>query len=192
MNLSNNKKIIGFDMDGVILDHSVQKVRLSEKFGYKLDLLETPSYVMHEKIEDKNVYREIQSILYDDPIEAFKSPLMNGSFDTLSFIKNSGKTFYLISRRKKHDVAKNILMHHKLWPTFFNDKNTFFVSEPIDKEIVAKRLGITDYIDDEEKILDVLDSVKNKFLFDQFGIKEGQMSKYKTLNNWEDVLTVLS
>jgi len=189
MNLS-NKKVIGFDLDGVILDHSQQKQKLAKRFGYEVELTETPSSIFYKRIEDKDKYREIRSILYDDPIEAFLSPLMSGALDGLKMVKDSGTPFYLISRRKKEDRAIELLKDKNLWPSLFNEENTFFVLEPIDKEIKAKELSITHYIDDEAQILSLLNSVKNKYLFDQFGVYDD--SQYDLVKNWGDILRVLN
>ena len=65
-----------------------------------------------------------------------------------------------------------------LWPKYFNESNAFFVVEPIEKNIKAKELGITHYVDDETKILNVLEDVPNKFLFDHMNVfPEGNYAK---------------
>ena len=158
-------KTIGFDMDGVIIDHTEPKMRLAAKRGFSLTPEQTPSSVIREHIPEPAL-RELLEELYEDPGIALHSPLLPGAAEGLARVKASGIPFYLISRRRNPEVAVQILKKQGLWPAYFTEANAFFVKEPIDKEVHARRLGVTDYVDDEIRILNVLASVKNKFLFD--------------------------
>ena len=180
-----DKKIIGFDMDGVIVDHSGRKVVLAKNFGFKIKVKDTPSEIIKNLITPLTTYREFQRVLYDVPETALFSPLMLGVKSVLAKIKKSNIPYYLISRRKKKETAIALLTKHGLWPRYFNNENTFFVLEPKDKEVRAKALGITHYVDDEQNVLGVLHSVPNKILFDHLGVFKNP--PYRRIKSWKEL-----
>lgn len=180
---------IGFDMDGVIIDHTASKLKLAKKFGLKLKPEETHSKIIRTLIKEP-MLREIQYTLYHDPDFYKFSPLMSGAKEGLRLIKKEKLPFVLISRRKDPKIAIKTLKFHGLWPKTFNYKNTFFVKEPEDKNIKAKELGVTHYIDDETSVLEKLVDVKNKFLFDNFGAFKSSKN-YKKVSSWSEFLNKL-
>lgn len=181
-----NKKFIGFDMDGVIIDHTASKLKLAEKFGLKLKPEEAQSEIIDTIIKDP-LLREIKNILYHDPKFYKSSPLMNGAKEGLKLIKKQKLPFVLISRRRDPKIAIKTLKFHGLWPNIFNSKNAFFVREPEDKNVKAKEIGVTHYIDDETGVLEKLVDVKNRFLFDSFNVFKNNKN-YTRLKSWEELL----
>lgn len=180
---------MGFDMDGVIIDHSEQKILLAKKAGFNIKKTQTPSELMNNFIPLPQ-YRELQNLLYDDPRICLDSPLMPGVKQTLAAIKKDGVPIFLISRRKNGSMGVKLLAMYGLWPKYFNQNNTHFVKEINDKEITAKKLGITHYVDDEQKVLNALVSVKNKYLFDSFGVFKN--SGHARVESWEDIRAIYS
>ncbi len=179
------KKIIGFDMDGVIVDHAPTKVMLADKMGFKIKPEETPSEVI-KKLLPFDVYRALQHQLYDYPDTAYASSLMPGARELLTELVDAGKPFFLISRRRNPEVAVELLRQRGLWPKFFNENNAFFVLEKEDKNAKAQKLGITHYVDDETGVLEKLEFVKNKFLFDKFNVF-AVADNYQKVGSWEDL-----
>ncbi|MDO8575043.1 MAG: hypothetical protein Q7R61_02095 [bacterium] len=169
MGKTNNKKIIGFDLDGVIINHAPAKIKLAKKLGFNLKPKETQSEII-KKIINKSDYLKFQQALYYDPKIFKETPLMTGAKAGLNAIKKSEMPFVLITRRRKTEETIAVLKHHGLWPKFFNEKNAFFVTEPEDKNIKARELGLTHYVDDETGVLEKLVDVKNLFLFDNLGV----------------------
>ncbi|MFA5987358.1 MAG: hypothetical protein WC797_01760 [Candidatus Paceibacterota bacterium] len=178
-------KIIGFDMDGVLVDHSTNRVRLAAELGYNIALEQTPSEIFRTLVPD-DIGRGIQIKLYDDRSIALTPPLIVGCEDGLYTIKNSGAKIFLISRRKNPAVAIELLQIRGLWPKFFNEGNTFFVSKPEDKNKKAIELGITYYVDDETRVLEALNSVENRFLFDPFDVFAD--STFTRYSKWPDLV----
>lgn len=177
-------KIIGLDLDGVIIDHSERKLRLAEEFGIAIAPEQTPSDIF-KRLIPRDIYNQIEPLLYDHPEAHRLSPLMEGAKDGLEKIKNIAP-YFLISRRKIKETAINALCFHGLWPDFFNVKNTFFVIHPEEKNIKARELGVTHYVDDQPTVLDCLFDVPNKFLFDKFDVfsNKGGMR----IKNWSDLI----
>ncbi len=194
-----NKKVIGFDIDGVILDNTENKIRAAKKFGISLKKEQTPSILVKELFSPSG-YQKFKEYLYNNIAKIYKPNLMPEVKDVLELIKKKKISFYLISRQKYPKKVIVILTFYGLWPKYFNKKNTFFVLEPEDKEIKAKALGITHYIDDEQKVLDVLHSVPNKILFDPLGIFKypspfrkvrDKNSGYARVKSWKEIAKLI-
>lgn len=180
---------IGFDMDGVIIDHTLPKIRLAEKFGFKITPEQTPSDVLRNIMPD-DVRKEFQHLLYSDPKISLASPLMRGVKPALRELAKRDVPFVLITRRKAPEVTIQLLERHGLWPDFFHDKNTFFVLNPEDKNVKALALGLTHYLDDELKVIKALTDVENRFLFDKYGVLP-EDPYYKKTHSWQDFLAQL-
>ena len=178
------KLIVGFDMDGVILDNADSKIKIAKKFGLTIKLGHTPSEIL-KTLMPQVVWEEFQNILYDHLRFAFSNPLMRGTRTTLEELTKKKIPIFLISRRKIPEIAIKILKRHSLWPKYFNDMNSFFVSHPKDKDTTASKLGVTHYIDDELKIINALASVPNKFLFDPVNAFK-KADYYTKIRSWSE------
>ncbi len=181
------KLVIGFDMDGVIINNYRNKISLAKKFGFDLKLEDTPAERFHAVVPEV-ILNQMRPLLYDDPETALKAETVQGAIDGLKRIRESGIPYFLISRRRNWAMAVRSLEHHDLWPRFFNQKNTFFVFEPEDKDERAKALGINLYIDDQPTVLEKLVSVENRILFDQFNLFGRPNFPHKKVSSWEELL----
>jgi hypothetical protein len=184
------EKIVGLDLDGVIIDHSGLKLSLAKQFGFDLKPHETHSEILSQRIKDPAL-RSIKNALYNDPTTARSQPLMPGAREGLAKLASSGIPFYLISRRRSDEGRANateLLKIHGLWPTYFSEKNVHYVDEGMGKNPVAQKLGVTHFMDDEFKILQTLSDVKHTFLFDQFGNFHEQAS-HTGVSSWGEFLS---
>ncbi|OGF82131.1 hypothetical protein A2924_00385 [Candidatus Giovannonibacteria bacterium RIFCSPLOWO2_01_FULL_44_16] len=172
-----DNKILGFDMDGVIVDNNPLKLKVLEKMGWKLRLRDMPVEILTRILrpDDMDLFR---NSFYHNKLVATGSLLMPGTVELLEKIRSSKIKYFLISRRAIPEIAIELLKMRGIWPKYFNELNAFFVVEPVEKNIKAKELGITHYVDDETRILSVLDDVPNKFLFDHMNVfPEGNYTK---------------
>ena len=159
-----NKKIIGFDLDGVIINHMPAKIKLAKEFGFNLKPKQTPSEIIEFIIKRPVLDQFLQTLYYDSRF--FKTAfLMRGVKSGLSKLQENDLPFVLISRRHEPKATIIALKYHGLWPKFFNENNTFFVAKPEDKNVKAREIGVTHYVDDEASVLEKLVDVKNRFLF---------------------------
>ena len=187
--MANSKhKIIGFDLDGVILDHTENKIKLANQFGWELTPAQTTSGII-KNIMPKSDVHKLQLALYDDPAISLRSPVMKGVKKILLQVKNK-YSYFLVSRRKNPEQAIKILQLKGLWPKFFNEVNSFFVLKPIDKNRVGKKLGITHYIDDEPRVLDKLDDIKNKILFDPHN-SYPHITDFVRIKSWKEFIDII-
>lgn len=176
---------IGFDLDGVVIDHTKTKLYLATKLGWELKPQQTPSEVI-KKIIPPAPLKKLRRSLYDDPKIAFRSSLMPDVKTTLAKIREMKVPYVLISRRQQPTTAITLLELRGLWPKFFNMRNTFFVQEDKDKNMKAVELGVTHYVDDKVEVLETLVDIKNKFLFDKFGVFKG-VDSYIRVKSWPEL-----
>lgn len=192
MSGKNGKKIIGFDLDGVIVDHTAIKLELAEKFGYKLRPEQTHSEIL-KQIVPKEPLDKIKHFIYDCPETGLCQPLVAGSLEGLERIKRNGVPCFLISRRRSGaslNLAVELLKKHGLWPEYFNEKNVFFVQRPEDKNLKARELGITHYVDDESEVLEKMPDIRNRFLLDNFNVWK-DFSFCRRVTSWRELAEFL-
>lgn len=188
-NIKDAQIIIGFDLDGVIVDHTKEKIKIASDFGFSISSNQAQADLI-KKIIPRDALLNILQKLYG---EVSSQSLFAGAKEVLFKLKNANIPIYIISRRrvgKNREMAIEILKNRGLWPEVFNEENVFFVDKPADKNEVAKRLGVTHYIDDESGVLDVLIDVKNRYQFDPFGDLKG-ISKYICLSNWHEIESLI-
>lgn len=181
--------IVGFDLDGVIVDHTQNKIRIAARYGITLCPEDTHSERMGDLISPE-IYREIQKQMYDDTDEALSAPLMEGAFGLLASLREHEVPYYLISRRKLPISALHLIERRGLWGEYFNAENTFFIENMEDKDPVARRLGITHHVDDERRVLRLMPSVQHRILFDVRDFFPDN-SEFVRVKNWSELGEVL-
>lgn len=182
----NEKSFIGFDMDGVIIDHTEMKIKLAAEYGWTLTPKQTPSEII-ETLFPETVFNDLKNRLYCDPKDSIMSSVMPGVKDALDILKRRAMSYVLISRRKKPQMAVALLRARGLWPDYFCEENVFFVSTPEDKNIKAVELGVTHYVDDEVNVLSKLTDVKHKFLFDSEHAFS-YITEYPRVTSWSELI----
>src|SRR3989344_2086671 len=99
-----DKKIIGFDMDGVVINNNPLKLEIAQKLGYKLKLTQTASEIIRKILSPEDL-RSLQTALYHNLGVSMNAGLMPGITDLLSKIKEKKIPFYLVSRRAAPEIA---------------------------------------------------------------------------------------
>lgn len=181
--------VVGFDLDGVIVDHTQNKMRIAARYGTMLRPEDTHSERM-AALFSPDIYREIQKQMYDDTDEALGAPLMEGAFGALASLREHQIPYYLISRRKTPINAIHLIERRGLWGDYFGPDNTFFVEHMEDKDPVARRLGVTHYIDDERRVLRLMPSVPHRILFDVRNVFIGS-TEFARVKNWSELSYLL-
>lgn len=179
-----DKKILGFDMDGVIVDNTSVKMKVLAKLGLKVKLIDTPAEIIRKIIPPELLDNMIFE-LYERLDNRLQVPLMPEALHILHQLQEVGSPYFLISRNSSPKSAVELLKVRGLWPKYFNEQNAFFVITPEDKNIKAKELGVTHYVDDETKVLSVLHDVPNKFLFDHLQVFPEHSSYTKVASHSE-------
>lgn len=177
--------IVGFDLDGVIIDHTVNKIRIAARYGIALKPEDTPTERMW-RIVPEELHKEIRMQMYDDTDEALSAPLMPGAFDGLARLKEHAVPYVLISRRKFPIPALHLIERRGLWGDYFTPENTFFVEDPEDKDPVAQKIGVTHFVDDERRVLALMPSVPTRILFDQRDVFSDE-TNFHRVTNWSEL-----
>lgn len=179
---------IGLDFDGVIVDHTANKIKAAKELGVVLAVSDTPGDILKKKLE-YGLYRKLQHMIYDDPSFALSVPLVAGVAQGLQRLKKSGVPFALISRQRDPATALKNLKAHGLWGRHFSEENVFFVPDTAGKEQKSAELGVSAYLDDQPSVLAGL-SVSDKFLLDPLRAYPPD-GPYKQVASWDEFLSTL-
>lgn len=177
--------IVGLDLDGVIVDHTKNRLRLAARLGFTLLPEDTVADVISLKLSPA-AHAAIQQAIYDDPRVALTASLVEGAHEGIAWLAERGVPYRLISRRKNGQVAIELLRRHNLWPRYFNSRNAEFVVEREDKNKSAREHGVTICLDDETDVLEALTAVPHRFLLDPFDVHEDKSAMYTRLASWDE------
>jgi hypothetical protein len=175
--------VVGFDMDGVIIDHAANKIALAKRYGMSLVFADTHSERL-QLLMPRDSYKDFQNELYGTTDFALSAQAMEGAEATLRLLQDRGISFKLISRRRNPEHAIALLTRRGLWGTYFTDKNAFFVATPGEKNVIAVREGVTHFVDDERNVLAAMQDVRTRFLFDTFRQFEDE-KEFERVFDWE-------
>ncbi len=181
--------VVGFDLDGVIIDHTQNKIRFAARYGVVLTSEQTHSEVMGSYFPPE-LYREIKGQLYESSPEALEAPLMEGAFNTLAAVREAGIPYFLVSLQKNPMHATHLLEERGLWGTCFTPENTFFAGNAEGKHHHAKALGVTHFFDDEPNILQIMESVPHRVLYDPRGLFL-EPKPYVRVSRWDEIADIL-
>ncbi|MBI4059627.1 hypothetical protein HY406_01025 [Candidatus Giovannonibacteria bacterium] len=176
--------ILGFDLDGVIVDHFPNKAIVVKRLGLSIKTKDLASDILNKKLS-VDARRAAGDFLYDNMRSALEPQLFGGVLDILKFVEAKGGRYFLISKRGDPSKGIRLLQKRGLWPKFFNSRNAFFVDTISDKNKKAAELGVSHYIDDQPSVLKELKAVKHKFLFDPYG-SFGHPRRYKKISSWKE------
>ena len=186
------KSALGFDLDGVIIDHTSNKLHKARELGYQLEPHDTASAVMKSRMALPH-YREVQKHIYGP--QTITAPAIEGALETiekLAFFCD----LYIISRR---DITSGMEQSAQAWLKKHGilehtaEKQIFFVPHDIvgAKDEVARKFGIRVYLDDQLKILHELPSVAVRILFDPFWA-ETAPHPFLTIKKWQELPAILN
>lgn len=183
---------IGLDLDGVIIDHTINKIRLAKKSGYFLKPAQTSSETMKE-IVPLEVKQFIQKGIYGRV--GLSSRQMKNSKKMLIKITKAFSVPHIISRRDhKHGQRKFALRWLKnncFFPPLKHNRILFAESEPF-KNNICKKLNINVYLDDKIEVLNSLSSVKYKVLFNPYGhYHKNPPENIKIVKSWKEFFKYL-
>lgn len=162
---------IGLDLDGVIIDHTSNRIFKAREFGYNIKLEETPTHILKKLLTPEH-YKELQAYIYGPA--SLEASVMDGAVEHIKKLASENE-FFIISRRNIYDGGDKLgikwLKENGIFK-FIPESNVFFVAhdEKGAKNIVAKKLGLEVYLDDQLKILEEIPDVKTRVLFDQHGV----------------------
>lgn len=135
---------IGFDLDGVLVDHGKNKKRIAKDLGLSAN---------DTQVKDL-IYGKI----------SLNADVMRGAKRAIAELSKNFDLF-IISRRqpRSRPYGRKWLKKYFCFPP----KNIFFVDKDEDKFGVLKKLGIDFFIDDKKSVLKMIKQPVKKFLFEE-------------------------
>lgn len=179
---NNNKIIIGFDFDDVIIDHTKARIKKVRELGYKINFGRAIANRLRlSEIVKRGDYKIIQQYIYGKA--TLKAPPVK---DAIKIINKLAKNYKLIiiSRREPNfqNLAIRWLEQHRLLKNIPR-QSIFFSENDAGKNIIAEKIGVFLFLDDKTEVLDAMENVPHKILFDQFGtvknFKFGKIKKWR-------------
>ena len=189
MHSGNNEIVVGFDLDGVIIDHTQNKIVIASQYGVALTPEQTHAEYMGKQFGSE-MYQEIKSQLYDSTPLALSAPLMEGAFNTLARLREHKIPYFLISLQKNPMHALHLIEERDLWGTYFTPENTFFAHDKEEKHAIAVSIGVSHFIDDEPNVLDIMTLIPNRILFDSRSLFPDN-TEYSHVQSWEELRKIL-
>lgn len=173
---------IGLDFDGVIVDHSEHKIRLSKDMGFELEPWQTNTNIMKQFVPEPH-YKNVQEMIY-----TFMTPKAPPIAEALERIRGLGGELYIVSARRPTAVrfAHEWMDKHEIFGMIPAER-VYFCGNSSEKGDYCRRLGIEAFLDDKLSVLEALDSNVRKFLFDSHGAVEqfGIKHDYRTVGGWK-------
>lgn len=177
---------IGFDLDGVIIDHTWTKIQQAELLGFNIKPEETPGQRLR-KIIGQASYRRVQKYIYGPGTAG--GLVSRGAFPVLKRIKELGYQMFVISRRGTEFQSPGLVWLMKNMSGIFDRTKILFVKRDYDKDMVCQKLKIQIYLDDKASVLSKLRSVSKKILYDPYNIGSDH---YQTVSSWKEFLSILT
>lgn len=86
--------------------------------------------------------------------------------------------------------AMHLIELHGLWGEYFTPENTYFVKNADEKHQAANALHVTNFIDDEPNILEVMTTIDDGVLFDTRDLFS-EKTEYQMDKDWSELGNVL-
>ncbi len=156
---------VGIDLDGVIIDHRPNKLRLAAEFGIPLEQWQANSNVMKHYVAAET-YEAIQKPLYAHL--TLEAPPVK---DAVECLKNLPGEVYIISARdpSNQHFASEWLRERGLF-RLIPPERVIFCHRGREKPVHCARLGISTFLDDKISYLEHLSPEMHRVLFDEDGV----------------------
>ena len=184
MKNKNNK--IGIDLDGVIIDHTQNKIKAAMELGFSVTAKETTSSKFLKVKMPAEAYRELQRKTYDEMSPT--APPIPGALKSIKELHNRGFEMFIVSRRKIPGPAVDWLQRYGVLDIIPKEK-IFFVKEDHQKEKMAQKLKLDILLDDQCKVLKELKSVKHIIFFN---FHEVDNEGFCEVKSWEKFLKLVN
>ena len=170
-------KIIGFDLDGVLLSNTYfKRKKLMELYGMQCEEWMLNSNVIDDYVTDVDVRHHVGRLAGTSQNDRF----VDGSTITyLEKIKALGWTMVIISRRGKspegHMMAQKSIECLGIADYF---ENVYFCASEKDKIATIKKLGVNIFVDDRiEVVTEISNQIEQAVLFDPFKLVKRNILK---------------
>jgi hypothetical protein len=156
---------IGIDLDGVLIDHTANKLAVAERLGYALEPWQTNSNLLRTSLSQEHYAALLEDVYTKMTASA---PPVDGALEHLAALPGE---LYLVSARRLKSVryAQQWLMRHGVFDIIPAER-IFFCESKKDKRPICDRLGIKTFVDDQLEVLELLSPRMKRVLLDAHGI----------------------
>lgn len=180
---SKNRLRIGLDLDGVIIDHAENKLKVAKSLGFNFKKEDTaPDIMKHLMPEAK--YKEMGKRVYEEL--SLTAPPIPYAIGSIKELREQGVPLFIISARVKPKFALRWLRQRKLTPA----QNIFFSKNAEDKNRIARKLKIDIFLDDKIKVLKALKNVKTPVFFNPYKVDINK-DKFLEASSWKEFLKIV-
>ncbi|MDA2936331.1 hypothetical protein MYX06_03885 [Patescibacteria group bacterium AH-259-L05] len=177
---------VGFDFDGVIVDHTFGKIKKAKELGLDIKPHQTPSNRLENTI-DQYLHKQIREYIYGEGTN--QAPIVDGSKKVLHILKQGGYELFIISRRGSRFQLNAMEWLEKNIPGIFSIERILFVPKERAKDEACQKYNIDIYIDDKVSVLEKIKSVNKKFLFDPYNIRNDfDLDDIQPVSSWNEFL----
>ena len=173
---------IGLDLDGVIIDHTKNKIKVARSLGFVVEPKDTVSEIL-ENLMPKAKYRELQRCIYDE-ISLTARPVAY-AIPTIRRLIQHGHRLFIISRRyRSSKTALKWLGMYEVLP-FIPKRRIAFVQKDEDKIVFVKKFAVDVFLDDKAENLAYVKGATYPVLFNDFeaNINHGA---YTEVRSWPE------
>lgn len=186
-NAKKNKKItIGLDFDDTIIDHTKARIKKARELGYKINSSGVSTRYLKEIVK-KDDYKIIQQYIYGKA--TLQAPPVK---DAIKIINEFAKNYKLIiiSRREPNfqNFAIKWLGQRNLLRSI-SRQSIFFSENDAGKNKIAKKAGVFIFMDDKMEVLEAMENVPHKILFDQFDVIKN--SDFYKIKKWQEISAMI-
>jgi uncharacterized HAD superfamily protein len=186
--MSNKKRKlkVGFDFDGVVVDHTKNKILIAKKHGFDISITQAAGHRLKKMVPD-NIYVKIQESIYG-PLTLSAVPMLEVK-ESMAELSKIAELF-LVSRRSSDHRRFAVDWLNKNLPGIFSPGQIFFVDQDQHKNDLCETLNIAIFIDDKISTLQHMQSLPHRYWFDQYD-SSGELN-YQGLivvKSWKEFLT---
>lgn len=184
--MNNNRLIIGLDFDDVIVDHTQARIKKARELGYSIKSNIISKHHLKSIVKEED-YGIIQKYIYREA--TLEAPPMKDAIETINELAKNYKLI-VISRRDPdlQNFSIKWLKQRGLLKTIPR-QFIFFSKDNTGKNTIAKKLGVFIFMDDKIEVLDAMENVPHKILFDQFNSIE--YPNFHKIKKWQELPAIV-
>lgn len=178
---------IGLDLDGVIVDHTRNKIRVAKSLGFLVREDQAHEAILKQLMPEKR-YRELQERVYGamslgaKPVPSAKT--------TIRRLARKGHDLFIVSRRGENAPGALLwIKRHRVLDSVPR-RNVIFVSADAGKAPEVEKLGIEIFLDDKPTVLSYLETITHPVLFNNFRININSAG-YAEVHSWKEFFTLV-
>ena len=178
---------IGLDLDGVIIDHTQNAIKVARGLGFKITKEDSHAEVL-KRIMPKDSYENFKKAIYGK-LSIYARP-MPYALPSIKRLANAGHTLSIISRRLEDKKYALSWLKDKGIMEYIPRKRIIFVGDDSQKSLFAKDMGIDVFLDDKIEVLSYMENISYPVLFNALKLDINN-DQYREVGSWKEFFTLV-